>query len=47
MNREVLRQSISFQLNPDSGVPAYLQLAQQVKQPSGWGYWMLETSCRR
>lgn len=32
MNREVLRQSISFQLNPDSGVPAYIQLAQQVKQ---------------
>ncbi len=32
MSREVLGQSISFQLNPDSGVPAYLQLAQQVKQ---------------
>ena len=32
MTREVLRQSISFQLSPDSGVPAYLQLAQQVKQ---------------
>src|SRR3984885_14890425 len=32
MNREVLRQSISFQLSQDSGVPAYLQLAQQVKQ---------------
>jgi GntR family transcriptional regulator len=32
MSREVLRQSISFQLNPDSGVPAYIQLAQQVKQ---------------
>jgi GntR family transcriptional regulator len=28
----VLRQSISFQLSQDSGVPAYLQLAQQVKQ---------------
>jgi GntR family transcriptional regulator len=27
-----LRQSISFQLSQDSGVPAYLQLAQQVKQ---------------
>jgi GntR family transcriptional regulator len=27
-----LRQSISFQLRQDSGVPAYLQLAQQVKQ---------------
>ncbi|HEY3843125.1 MAG TPA: GntR family transcriptional regulator [Acidimicrobiales bacterium] len=32
MTREVLRQSITFHLNPDSGVPAYLQLAQQVKQ---------------
>ncbi len=32
MTREVLKQSIGFQLNPGSGVPAYLQLAQQVKQ---------------
>ena len=32
VTREVLRQSISFQLRQDSGVPAYLQLAQQVKQ---------------
>ena len=32
MTREVLRQSISFQLSADSGVPAYLQLAQQVRQ---------------
>ncbi len=32
MNREVLGQSISFQLNSDSGVPAYLQLVQQIKQ---------------
>jgi GntR family transcriptional regulator len=32
MTREVLRQSISFQLNPNSGVPAYLQLAEQVRQ---------------
>lgn len=32
VTREHLGQSISFQLNPDSGVPAYLQLAQQVKQ---------------
>src|ERR1700689_2956727 len=32
MSREVLRQSISFQLNPDSGGPAYIQLVQQVKQ---------------
>jgi GntR family transcriptional regulator len=27
-----LRQSISFQLSQDSGVPAYMQLARQVKQ---------------
>ena len=32
MTRELLGQSISFQLNSDSGVPAYMQLAQQVKQ---------------
>jgi GntR family transcriptional regulator len=32
MTREVLRQSISFQLNADSGIPAYLQLVQQIKQ---------------
>ena len=32
MTREVLKQSISFQLSPDCGVPAYLQLAQQVRQ---------------
>jgi GntR family transcriptional regulator len=32
VTREVLRQTISFQLSQDSGVPAYLQLAQQVKQ---------------
>lgn len=40
MTREVLRQSISFQLKPDSGVPAYMQLAQQVKQALRMG--MLE-----
>jgi GntR family transcriptional regulator len=38
MNREVLRQSISFQLSQDSGVPAYLQLVQQVKQALRLGY---------
>jgi GntR family transcriptional regulator len=27
-----LKQSISFQLSSDSGVPAYLQLIQQIKQ---------------
>src|ERR1700732_3394540 len=32
MTRELLRQSISFQLSGDSGVPAYLQLVQQIKQ---------------
>ena len=32
MTREVLRQTISFHLSPDSGVPAYLQLVQQVRQ---------------
>jgi GntR family transcriptional regulator len=38
MNREVLRQSIGFQLSQDSGVPAYLQLVQQVKQALRMGY---------
>ena len=32
MTREVLRQSISFHLSADSGVPAYLQLVKQIKQ---------------
>lgn len=32
MTREVLNQSITFSLNSDSGVPAYVQLVQQVKQ---------------
>jgi GntR family transcriptional regulator len=32
VTREVLRQTISFQLSSDSGVPAYLQLVQQIKQ---------------
>jgi GntR family transcriptional regulator len=32
VTREVLKQSISFHLNSDSGVPAYLQLVQQIKQ---------------
>src|SRR5258708_4908791 len=40
MTREILKQSISFQLSPDSGVPAYLQLVQQVKQALRMG--MLE-----
>ena len=37
MTREVLRQSISFQLNSGSGVPAYLQLVQQIKQAMRMG----------
>jgi GntR family transcriptional regulator len=32
MTSEVLPQSVSFQLRPDSGVPPYLQLVQQVRQ---------------
>lgn len=32
MTREVRKESISFHLRSDSGVPAYLQLAQQVRQ---------------
>jgi GntR family transcriptional regulator len=32
VTREVLRQSISFHLSGDSGVPAYLQLVQQIRQ---------------
>ena len=32
MTRELLPQSMSFRLDPSSGVPAYLQLVQQVEQ---------------
>jgi GntR family transcriptional regulator len=32
MSSELLKQSISFQLNQSSGVPAYLQIVQQVEQ---------------
>jgi GntR family transcriptional regulator len=32
MTRELLDQSLSFQLSPSSGVPAYLQIVQQVEQ---------------
>jgi GntR family transcriptional regulator len=32
VTREVFSQSVSFQLVTDSGVPAYLQLVQQVRQ---------------
>ena len=37
MTREVLKQTISFQLSSDSGVPAYLQLVQQIKQAMRMG----------
>ena len=32
MTREVLSQSITFRLDPGSGVPSYLQLVEQVRQ---------------
>jgi GntR family transcriptional regulator len=32
VSSELLRQSISFELNQTSGVPAYLQIVQQVEQ---------------
>jgi GntR family transcriptional regulator len=32
MTSELLPQSVSFQLRPDSGVPPYLQLVQQIRQ---------------
>lgn len=32
MSSELLRQTITFQLNQTSGVPAYLQIVQQVEQ---------------
>lgn len=32
MSSELVRQTISFQLNQTSGVPAYLQIVQQVEQ---------------
>jgi GntR family transcriptional regulator len=34
----VLQQTISFQLNPGSGVPAYLQVVQQVEQALRMGH---------
>ena len=38
MTREVLRQSISFQLNSGSGVPSYRQVVQQVEQALRMGH---------
>jgi GntR family transcriptional regulator len=32
MTSEILDQAVTFHLRPDSGVPAYLQLVQQVRQ---------------
>jgi GntR family transcriptional regulator len=32
MTRELLRQTLTFTLNPGSGIPAYLQVVQQVEQ---------------
>jgi DNA-binding transcriptional regulator YhcF (GntR family) len=32
MTSELLPQSVSFHLRPDSGVPPYLQLVQQIRQ---------------
>ena len=32
MTREVWGRRVSFQLNPESGVPSYMQLVQEVKQ---------------
>jgi GntR family transcriptional regulator len=37
VTREVLDQSISFHLSPDSGVPAYMQIVQQVKRAISMG----------
>ena len=38
MTREVLRQSISLQLNSGSGVPSYRQVVQQVEQALRMGH---------
>ncbi len=38
MTREILDQAITFTLHPDSGVPAYLQVVQQVEQALRMGH---------
>jgi GntR family transcriptional regulator len=38
MTREHLRQSVTFSLNPGSGVPSYLQVVQQVEQALRLGH---------
>jgi GntR family transcriptional regulator len=38
MTREFLRQSVTFTLNPGSGIPSYLQVVQQVEQALRMGH---------
>ena len=38
MTRELLRQTVTFTLNPGSGVPSYLQVVQQVEQALRLGH---------
>ena len=38
MTRELLRQTVTFTLNPGSGVPPYLQVVQQVEQALRLGH---------
>jgi GntR family transcriptional regulator len=38
MTRELLRQSVTFTLNPVSGIPSYLQVVQQVEQALRMGH---------
>src|SRR5271157_5253614 len=38
MTRELLEQTVTFTLNPSSGVPSYLQVVQQVEQALRMGH---------
>jgi len=38
MTRELLGQTVGFTLNPNSGVPSYLQVVQQVEQALRMGH---------
>jgi GntR family transcriptional regulator len=38
MTRELLGQTVTFTLNPSSGVPSYLQVVQQVEQALRMGH---------
>lgn len=38
MTRELLRQSVTFTLNPGTGIPSYLQVVQQVEQALRMGH---------